>query len=224
MQADIKEILIPTDESAWLNAFAELFIRYVDNKKRHQRIGGSDINALFSKPGSFALRNLWLEKTGKVEAKDISHLEAIQRGIKLEPIIRKKIEAKFNCRFDPIYLEHPEDNFLSGNLDGFDPIGLVVLEIKTMGLNQYFKFLENPKPSKAHLLQIQHYLGLVLANHKPHFDLNHLLANLKAYYVVYNHDADSETILTIAPDLGLIREIEQKAIAFWQDKVLAFKE
>jgi putative phage-type endonuclease len=64
------------------------------NELRRKYIGGSDIAAVMGVSRWKTPLQLWAEKTGRVEAKDLSDVEYVQLGTELEDFIAKKFEKE----------------------------------------------------------------------------------------------------------------------------------
>lgn len=115
----------PKDEAEW-----KMF--------RQFGIGSSDSAAIVGASNWKTVRDLWMEKTGNKQPKDLSDNEFIQKGVRLEPAIREVFKALHPKRkityhkYDMLY--QPERPFIFATLDGEqkDENGrLGCLEIKT---------------------------------------------------------------------------------------------
>lgn len=89
---------------------------------RKDTIGASDIAAVLELSPWVSKVALWEEKTGRREPKDLSQVEAVQRGIREEPIIREQFIKDHpdmmveHHAFD--ILLHPDMPYLAATLDG----------------------------------------------------------------------------------------------------------
>ena len=63
---------------------------------------------------------LWAEKTGRINAPDISNNPHIKRGIRLEDVIRQLAEQRYNEILLPVCGEYAEWNVLRASFDGLD--------------------------------------------------------------------------------------------------------
>ena len=115
----------PKDHESWLSY-------------RQKGIGSSDAAAIVGASNWKTASDLWFEKTGQKQPKDISDNEFIQKGIRLEPAIREVYKAMHPDRkvtyhkFDMLY--QPERPYIFATLDGEvqDEAGRFgCLEIKT---------------------------------------------------------------------------------------------
>lgn len=99
----------PKDHETWLSY-------------RQKGIGSSDAAAIVGASNWKATRDLWMEKTGQKESRDISDNEYIQKGVRLEPAIRevyKALHPNYKVtyhKFDMLY--QPERPFVFATLDG----------------------------------------------------------------------------------------------------------
>lgn len=137
-------------------------------------IGGSDVAAALGvSPWESPLR-LWQKLSGFAEAKDISQVEAVKWGKRLEAAValgyeeetgRRTLENRDPSTNQPKTAFHREHKFLFGHIDrwvfhGDDPIP-GVLEIKTC--SSYMEKAWDEGPPIYYAVQLQHYLGLTSA-------------------------------------------------------------
>jgi putative phage-type endonuclease len=158
----------------------------ITEKQREQRksgIGGSDIGIILGLSSYKTPYQLYLEKIGEVES-SIEETNFQEWGHRLEPMIRIKFaedhgfkirapieDAKFAplCNlitYDLESQEHPFNEFLRGNLDGFIPELNAVHEIKCS--NQFMTAQWGEKGSDIipmiYLLQVAHYCAVTNAD------------------------------------------------------------
>lgn len=132
---------------------------------RGRGIGGSDVSALMGLNEYKSPLTLWLEKTGRIDSKNLSDNESVQWGITLEPIIRKKFADKH-----PEYaVQIPEGTYCSddypwerANLDAElidrKTGAFGVLEIKTVGERRAEDWRDGPPD--YYQTQVIHYLNV----------------------------------------------------------------
>ena len=132
---------------------------------RGRGIGGSDVSALMGLNEYKSPLTLWLEKTGRIDSKNLSDNESVQWGIELEPVIRKKFAAKH-----PEYaVQIPEGTYCSddfpwerANLDAElvdrKTGAFGVLEIKTVGERRAEDWRDGPPD--YYQTQVIHYLNV----------------------------------------------------------------
>jgi len=104
-------IRIPlSDEASWL-------------AERLKHVTASEVSVILGENPWKTIDELWEEKTGLREPKDLSDKEQIQLGKAYEPIIRDEFSLLYKDRYDMEYhpydiLCHDEHPFISGTLDG----------------------------------------------------------------------------------------------------------
>jgi putative phage-type endonuclease len=110
------------DEMAWDEVMCEKCFRTIkelnmDDRKKF--IGGSDVAALMGLSRWKTPLQLWAEKTGKVEPKDLSDNEACELGTELEDFIAKKFERRTGMavRRAPKRYIHPDYHHFSCQVD-----------------------------------------------------------------------------------------------------------
>ena len=138
---------------------------------RKNRIGGSDVAALFGLDPYKSYWRLWHEKAGNIEPEDVSDKDEVKFGVKIERSV-----AEWFCEENRFLLQKAE-YIESKNVHGFggepdyiiknkpreDGAGYAniarILEVKTTGYNS-FKQWENGEPPLRYQLQLQTYMGL----------------------------------------------------------------
>lgn len=138
---------------------------------RKNRIGGSDVAALFGLDPYKSYWRLWHEKAGNIEREDVSDKDEVKFGVKIERSV-----AEWFCEENRFLLQKAE-YIESKNVHGFggepdyiiknkpreDGAGYAniarILEVKTTGYNSY-KLWVNGEPPIHYQLQLQTYMGL----------------------------------------------------------------
>lgn len=135
---------------------------------RKNRIGGSDVAALFGLDPYKSYWRLWHEKAGNIEPEDVSQKDVVKFGSWVEPAVAAWFASENNMTY------HDSGQiFYSKNIDGFggtpdfyiekhivDSINnMGILEVKTTGYNSY-KLWVNGEPPIHYQLQLQTYMGL----------------------------------------------------------------
>ena len=138
---------------------------------RKNRIGGSDVAALFGLDPYKSYWRLWHEKAGNIEPEDVSDKDEVKFGVKIERSV-----AEWFCEENRFLLQKSE-YIESKNVHGFggepdyiiknkpreDGAGYAniarILEVKTTGYNSY-KLWVNGEPPLRYQLQLQTYMGL----------------------------------------------------------------
>ena len=138
-------------------------VSYEDWKElRKKGIGGSDIGSIFGFNQYKSAIQLWLEKTGQVEAPDLSDKLSVKLGNKLEDIVAELFEEEtgLKVRRNNHILLHPEHDFILANIDreGKDEEGKrFILECKTASSYAGKQWKDDEIPL-AYEMQVLHYL------------------------------------------------------------------
>lgn len=125
-------------------------------------IGSSDISAVMSMNPWKSPLQLWAEKTGAIEQKDLSDNEAVEWGTRLERIVSEKFSDKNGVKLMAYKKRfiHPDYDFLSCELDNIIVGTDEMVEIKTANMWAY-KEWANPDEIPAHYIcQVMFALGL----------------------------------------------------------------
>lgn len=134
---------------------------------RKNRIGGSDVAALFGLDPYKSYWRLWHEKAGNIEPEDVSQKDEVKFGVKMERAIAVWFSEENKLEY------HYTDYIGSKNINNFGgkpdfyiektPLennpNMGVLEVKTTGYNSY-KLWVNGEPPIHYQLQLQTYMGL----------------------------------------------------------------
>lgn len=129
-------------------------------EERMQYIGGSDIAAVLSQSRWKTPYRLWAEKTGKIIVPDLSNVEAVEMGNRLEQFVADIFSDKTGkqVRRAPKMYRHPEYPFLVANIDRLIVGGDELLECKTCSAYKLEEW-ENKIP-REYVLQVIWYLGI----------------------------------------------------------------
>lgn len=132
---------------------------------RGRGIGGSDVSAIMGLNEYKSPLQLWLEKTGRVEPKDLSDNEAVQWGVTLEPVIRDRFAARhpeYTVQLPSgIYCSNEcpwERASLDGEICDKESGTFGVLEIKTVGERRAEDWKSGPPV--YYQTQVTHYLNV----------------------------------------------------------------
>lgn len=145
------------------------------HKRRARGSGGSEYHHMLSHgyPQKYkygCVRRLWFDKKGvKPDYESVTNFK-MARGLILEPIVAELFKADTGCRYSrrrpkakELWSGQPRPDVWVGNPDRIAIMppddDMVVLELKTMSSNMFFKISDNGLPD-SHKLQPQHYLGL----------------------------------------------------------------
>jgi putative phage-type endonuclease len=133
----------------------------MSSKDRQKMIGGSDVAAVLGLSRWKTPLQLWAEKSGELEAEDISGKEYVQLGIELEDFVAKKFEKETGkkVRRDRREFQHPSFPYMVAHIDrriqGEDEI----LECKTCSAWKA-KEWEGEEIPMEYILQCQWYMGI----------------------------------------------------------------
>ncbi len=138
------------------NLSREEWLRY-----RTKGIGGSDVGIIAGISPFKSVHQLWLEKTGQVEAEE-GDSEYAHFGTLLEPIVRKEFTERtgIKVRQKHMLLQSEEYPFMFANLDGvINKDGeFCIFEAKTASAYKQEVWEEGiPAP---YILQVQHYMAV----------------------------------------------------------------
>lgn len=134
---------------------------------RKNRIGGSDVAALFGLDPYKSYWRLWHEKAGNIEPEDVSQKDEVKFGVKMERAIAVWFseENKLEYHYTD-YIGSKNINNFGGKPDFYiektpleNNLNMGVLEVKTTGYNSY-KLWVNGEPPIHYQLQLQTYMGL----------------------------------------------------------------
>ena len=139
----------------------------------------------------------WQKKLGLVEEKPIN--EAMERGMRLEPIARNKFIKEFGIKMTPRVVESSEFDFLGASLDGLSDDNKYVLEVKCGGKKLHDMALQGVLPD-YYMDQIQHQLFVTKAE--------------KCFY--YSYDGKEGICIEVLPDPNFAEKFMPKARMFWK--------
>ena len=124
-------------------------------------IGGSDIAAVMGMHPFVTPLELWAEKTGILESKDLTDNEAVEIGIELEEFVAKKFAKKSGkkIRRDSRDFAYEKDPRLKAHIDRW-VIGGELLECKTASAYLAKKWEGEDIPIE-YIMQVQWYLGIL---------------------------------------------------------------
>jgi putative phage-type endonuclease len=173
---------------------------------RGRGIGGSDIGVVLGESPYKTRYALWLEKTKRVQAEDISGKYHVQRGISNEPVARAKYEEQTGLKFEPTSWTVPGKDYLRCNDDGYNKEFGAMLEIKCMGKADHSAAALGIIPVHYHQ-QLQYNMGIAKAN--------------IGYFISYRPEDKSMHVVTVYPDLDMQKFLMDAAEDFWLNHVVA---
>jgi len=192
--------------------------------QRSEGLGGSDAAVVLGlEPFGKTRHQLWREKLGRAESFMGNY--HTDYGDKLESYIFERANEKLTGAIECGYtLQHPELDFMQGNIDGLIP-GEGIVEIKT-------STSEAPDngAKKHHYAQIQHYLGVTGLDYAQYvffeapfdkayslqIDSKFIAANLHDDYWEWVAQEGELTIRKIERDQPYIERLMDAEMEFWQ--------
>lgn len=198
-----------TEEQAW-------------HHRRSTGIGGSEAGTILGLNQYQDAYDLWLIKTGRKEAPDLSDNMAVKMGHKLEGIVAD-LYAEATGKavvIDETHYRHKEFPWLVGNVDRLIEGERRILECKTASgfaakkngfgpgnvYGHHGEVLEVcDQVPESYLIQVQHYMAV----------LDYPVADLAVLI-----DGRDFRIYTIARDDELIAAMVEQVTAFWFDSVI----
>lgn len=181
-------------------------------ERRKKTIGGSDIGVICGRSPYKTAYQLWLEKTGRVQMPDISHLPHIARGHLSEEIARGRLERETLTSYRPKFWRHAECEYMAVNDDGFSVDHNHFLEIKAMGLANHNIVKEGAKAES--------YESRVASI--PEYYIDQIQFNLmvsgceKCIFISYRVEDDDMVCIDVLPDKKLQKELFESAKYFFE--------
>ncbi|HEM8325334.1 TPA: YqaJ viral recombinase family protein [Enterococcus faecium] len=176
---------------------------WLEDRKRG--IGGSDVATVLGLNKYKSPYQLWLEKTGQIELKDLES-EPAYWGNVLEEVVAKEFQERTGkkVRRRNQVFEHPLHPFLRANIDREVVGENAILECKTA--NQFLgKEWEGEEVPLSYLCQVQHYMNVL---NKDYCYIAVLIGGQK--FIWKRIERDQELIDTITEQL----------VEFWETNVL----
>ena len=168
---------------------------------RTEFIGGSDIGTILGLNPWKSAYTLWAEKSGRIEAEDISDIEAVWWGTNMEELVAKRFCMKTGKKVKKTTYEFSckEYPFLVAHVDRLGVGEKFVLECKTTSARNRTNYNEGEIPP-YHYAQVQFYL---------------MLTGYKVGYLATKRDSDFY-VTKIDRNDEFIEDMKESAIAFWQ--------
>ena len=170
-------------------------------QERMSYIGGSDIAAIMSQSRWKTPYRLWAEKTGKIEMPDLSNVEAVEMGTRLEQFVADLFSEKTGktVRKAPKTYSHPDYPYLVAHVDRLLTGTDELLECKTCSAYKLEEW-ENKIP-KEYILQVIWYLGIT---GRKRGWIACLIGGQKFVYMAIDFDEE------------LFNTMVEKAVKFWE--------
>lgn len=128
---------------------------------RNKFIGGSDIAKIMGLSRWGTPLKLWAEKTGKLPTPDLSNVEAVEMGTRLEQFVADLFAAKTgkSVRRSPKYYQHPDYPYMIAHVDRLVTGTDELLECKTCSAYKADEW-EGEEIPQEYILQVMWYLGI----------------------------------------------------------------
>jgi predicted phage-related endonuclease len=109
-----------------------------DTESRRKAIWATDARKIVD--GRAA--DVYLEKTGQAEREDISHIEAVQWGLKLQDVIGREASARLKMELKEADYElyHPEHSWMASHFDFISADGTTLVEVKNYNQSKRNQF------------------------------------------------------------------------------------
>lgn len=178
----------------------------IEIAKRNAFLGGSDIAAALGLSKYKTMLQLWAEKTGQIEAEDITKKLQVRLGNKLEPTVAELFEEETGKKLHRVNepLVHKKFDFLRGQIDRRVVGEKAIVEIKTNSPYRLHEYADEEMPID-YLLQTVFYMALSRAE--------------VGYLAVLFGNTDFR-IKVLRKDEELEADIIKKAVHFWQKFVI----
>ena len=169
---------------------------------RQDFIGGSDVAAVLGQSRWKTPLQLWAEKTGEVEPKDLSGIEAVELGTDLEDFCAKRFERKtgFPVRRTGSTYVHKVHQFMRCQVDRLLTGTDYLLEVKTCSAWKEKEWSGDEVPAE-YILQVQWQLMITGKT------LGYICVLIGGQKFLYKE---------IHPDQELHDMMKERAIAFWK--------
>ncbi len=164
---------------------------------RQSHIGASDAPIIMEESPWKTPYQLWEEKLGLAPQSLIS--QRMQRGLDLEDQARQKLEMMTGLFLLPEVRFHSEHKYMMASLDGIDPSGKHIAEIKCAGEKDHAIALGGNIPEK-YMPQVQHQLEVCQLEVALYF----------------SYDGSEGVIVKVFRDNEYIKKMIMKEQEFWE--------
>ena len=169
---------------------------------RKQGVSATDSPVILGKSPYMTAYGLWEQKTGLVQPPDLSRNPNVQRGNRLEPVIRGWMEQYFGDVLLPVCGEWDSDPLFRASFDGVTSTGLPV-ELKAPS-DKTFEEVKRDQhqstPYKLYFYQVQHQL---------------LVSDAEYGWLVFFLEGEVPIAFKIERDQSVIDEMIKKGREFW---------
>lgn len=170
---------------------------------RRSGLGASEAPAVLGMSPWVSPMLLWETKTGRKEEMEQTYV--MRRGLRMEPIVRRLYEDLVGWKSAPVCIQHDLLAWMRASLDGLDPWGEVLVEIKCPNIDSHRLALGGQVPG-YYLPQVYHQLevtGCKMAHYvsysenrelssaeqfalvevRPHAEIQGLLVSVETYFM-----------------------------------------
>ena len=102
---------------------------------RKNKITASELPIIMGKSKFLTPYELWQQKLGFIDG--VKDNFAMQKGRRLEPIVRDQINRELKCDYQSVVWVHDNLEWAAASLDGYDEMSNTILEIKCPGLEDH---------------------------------------------------------------------------------------
>lgn len=175
-------------------------------KERVNYIGASDAAAVMGMSRYKTPIQLWSEKTGLLEAEDISQKFQVRFGNKAEDIVAEFFEEESGLKVSKVAetAYHPKHKFIAANIDRWIKSEGTFVELKTASARKKAEWENDDLPAE-YLIQCQHTM---------------LVKNLSYCYIAVVFGNEEFYSKRIERDDYFIAVLLKNEITFWNDYVL----
>lgn len=187
---------------------------------RKTRIGGSDAAIICGLSPWSTVDQLYGEKSGVIPKKEFTSNWAIDRGVRLEPVVCGMVNIIMDRDFMPVTYARADPNYIMASLDGYDEGHCEAIEIK-VGNRKDHDHLADYKESTPQLIIVPKKYYPQMQQQMFVMDLEHIFycsyylskgtpegnGNLKIVKVLRDENFLSQYLAAAAEFMECIREL-----------------
>lgn len=165
-------------------------------------LGASDLPIVMGTSPWKTAYQLWEEKTGLVVEDQEKYNYITEKGHRLEPKAKALYELDKKISIETALIERQDNPKHRASLDGYNKEINKVVEIKFVGAGEKWEMAVNGKIPEYYMQQMQWQLYVSGADSND--------------YVAFNEKAFEIKIITVYPDIEMIKEMVAEANKFWK--------
>lgn len=169
---------------------------------RRKGLGASDIPVIMGISPWNTPYALWEEKTGLVIPDQESKKFITEKGHRLEPKARSLYEVETGFEIPPKLVQREDNPIFKASLDGYNPVQKKIAEIKFVGAGEKWEMAVNGQIPDYYYAQMQWQLFVSGAETND--------------YVAFNEKDFKIIIITVEPDIKMIKRQVMLAEKFWK--------